>query len=59
MLYDNSICLKFYMADTVFFFLFRYAILCGYVSEFEGLQNKINCGHLFKVSLGVQNVSFY
>lgn len=26
-----------------------YAVLCGYVSEFEGLQNKINCGHLFKV----------
>ncbi|XP_029387345.1 regulator of microtubule dynamics protein 2 isoform X2 [Mus pahari] len=25
-----------------------YAVLCGYVSEFEGLQNKINCGHLFK-----------
>lgn len=59
MSYDNNICLKFYMANTVFFFLFRYAILCGYVSEFEGLQNKINCGHLFKVFLGVQNVSFY
>ncbi|XP_038174713.1 regulator of microtubule dynamics protein 2 isoform X3 [Arvicola amphibius] len=28
-----------------------YAILCGYVSEFEGLQNKINCGHLFKEHL--------
>ncbi|XP_077815839.1 regulator of microtubule dynamics protein 2 isoform X6 [Macaca mulatta] len=27
-----------------------YAVLCGYVSEFEGLQNKINYGHLFKVS---------
>ncbi|XP_037008996.2 regulator of microtubule dynamics protein 2-like [Artibeus jamaicensis] len=28
-----------------------YAILCGYVSEFEGLQNKINCGHRFKEHL--------
>ncbi|XP_007082471.1 regulator of microtubule dynamics protein 2 isoform X3 [Panthera tigris] len=27
-----------------------YAVLCGYVSEFEGLQNKINYGHRFKVS---------
>ncbi|XP_045683798.1 regulator of microtubule dynamics protein 2 isoform X2 [Phyllostomus hastatus] len=27
-----------------------YAVLCGYVSEFEGLQNKINYGHQFKVS---------
>ncbi|XP_012643908.2 regulator of microtubule dynamics protein 2 isoform X1 [Microcebus murinus] len=25
-----------------------YAILCGYVSEFEGLQNKVNYGHIFK-----------
>lgn len=33
------------------FILFRYAVLCGYVSEFEGLQNKINYGHLFKVFL--------
>nr|XP_034370483.1 regulator of microtubule dynamics protein 2 isoform X2 [Arvicanthis niloticus] len=30
-----------------------YAILCGYVSEFEGLQNKINCGHLFKKHLDI------
>uniref|UniRef100_A0A9L0SAR5 Regulator of microtubule dynamics protein 2 n=1 Tax=Equus caballus TaxID=9796 RepID=A0A9L0SAR5_HORSE len=28
-----------------------YAILCGYVSEFEGLQNKINYGHRFKEHL--------
>ncbi|KAM7325046.1 hypothetical protein ACRRTK_015299 [Alexandromys fortis] len=28
-----------------------YAILCGYVAEFEGLQNKINCGYLFKEHL--------
>ncbi|XP_041487083.1 regulator of microtubule dynamics protein 2 isoform X2 [Microtus oregoni] len=28
-----------------------YAVLCGYVSEFEGLQNKINCGNLFKEHL--------
>uniref|UniRef100_A0A8D1P1Y9 Regulator of microtubule dynamics protein 2 n=1 Tax=Sus scrofa TaxID=9823 RepID=A0A8D1P1Y9_PIG len=27
-----------------------YAVLCGYVSEFEGLQNKINYGYRFKVS---------
>ncbi|OWK10011.1 hypothetical protein Celaphus_00005693 [Cervus elaphus hippelaphus] len=26
----------------------RYAVLCGYVSEFEGLQNKINYGYRFK-----------
>uniref|UniRef100_A0AC11EMR4 Uncharacterized protein n=1 Tax=Ovis aries TaxID=9940 RepID=A0AC11EMR4_SHEEP len=30
---------------------FRYAVLCGYVSEFEGLQNKINCGYRFKEHL--------
>ncbi|XP_028620928.1 regulator of microtubule dynamics protein 2 isoform X2 [Grammomys surdaster] len=30
-----------------------YAVLCGYVSEFEGLQNKINCGHLFKKHLDI------
>ncbi|XP_021005079.1 regulator of microtubule dynamics protein 2 isoform X1 [Mus caroli] len=30
-----------------------YAVLCGYVSEFEGLQNKINCGHLFKKHLEI------
>uniref|UniRef100_A0A8I6APZ8 Regulator of microtubule dynamics protein 2 n=1 Tax=Rattus norvegicus TaxID=10116 RepID=A0A8I6APZ8_RAT len=30
-----------------------YALLCGYVSEFEGLQNKINCGHLFKKHLDI------
>ncbi|XP_012509252.1 PREDICTED: regulator of microtubule dynamics protein 2 [Propithecus coquereli] len=29
----------------------RYAVLCGYVSEFEGLQNKVNYGHLFKEHL--------
>ncbi|KAF6105956.1 regulator of microtubule dynamics 2 [Phyllostomus discolor] len=28
-----------------------YAVLCGYVSEFEGLQNKINYGHQFKEHL--------
>ncbi|XP_022260352.1 regulator of microtubule dynamics protein 2 isoform X2 [Canis lupus familiaris] len=28
-----------------------YAVLCGYVSEFEGLQNKINYGHRFKEHL--------
>lgn len=28
-----------------------YAILCGHVSEYEGLQNKINYGHLFKEHL--------
>uniref|UniRef100_A0A2K6FG97 Regulator of microtubule dynamics protein 2 n=1 Tax=Propithecus coquereli TaxID=379532 RepID=A0A2K6FG97_PROCO len=28
-----------------------YAVLCGYVSEFEGLQNKVNYGHLFKEHL--------
>ncbi|KAI4577124.1 hypothetical protein MJG53_004929 [Ovis ammon polii x Ovis aries] len=28
-----------------------YAVLCGYVSEFEGLQNKINCGYRFKEHL--------
>ncbi|XP_045142989.1 regulator of microtubule dynamics protein 2 isoform X1 [Echinops telfairi] len=27
------------------------AILCGYVSEFEGLQNKVNYGHRFKEHL--------
>ncbi|ELK14774.1 Regulator of microtubule dynamics protein 2 [Pteropus alecto] len=27
-----------------------YAVLCGYVAEFEGLQNKINYGYRFKVS---------
>ncbi|XP_031211132.1 regulator of microtubule dynamics protein 2 isoform X2 [Mastomys coucha] len=30
-----------------------YAVLCGYVSEFEGLQNKINCGYLFKKHLDI------
>ncbi|XP_058524044.1 regulator of microtubule dynamics protein 2 isoform X2 [Ochotona princeps] len=30
-----------------------YAVLCGYVSEFEGLQNKINCGHYFKEHLDI------
>uniref|UniRef100_A0A8C6MS84 Regulator of microtubule dynamics protein 2 n=1 Tax=Mus spicilegus TaxID=10103 RepID=A0A8C6MS84_MUSSI len=30
-----------------------YAVLCGYVSEYEGLQNKINCGHLFKKHLEI------
>ncbi|XP_021573916.1 regulator of microtubule dynamics protein 2 isoform X2 [Carlito syrichta] len=30
-----------------------YAVLCGYVSEFEGLQNKVNCGHLFKEHLDI------
>ncbi|XP_035128668.2 regulator of microtubule dynamics protein 2 isoform X4 [Callithrix jacchus] len=30
-----------------------YAVLCGYVSEFEGLQNKINYGHLFKEHLDI------
>uniref|UniRef100_A0A8C6R2R3 Regulator of microtubule dynamics protein 2 n=1 Tax=Nannospalax galili TaxID=1026970 RepID=A0A8C6R2R3_NANGA len=30
-----------------------YAVLCGHVSEFEGLQNKINCGHLFKEHLDI------
>ncbi|XP_012873346.1 PREDICTED: regulator of microtubule dynamics protein 2 [Dipodomys ordii] len=29
----------------------RYAVLCGCVSEFEGLQNKINYGHHFKEHL--------
>ncbi|XP_036787524.1 regulator of microtubule dynamics protein 2 isoform X2 [Manis pentadactyla] len=28
-----------------------YAVLCGYMSEFEGLQNKINYGHRFKEHL--------
>ncbi|XP_076990134.1 regulator of microtubule dynamics protein 2 isoform X3 [Tamandua tetradactyla] len=28
-----------------------YAVLCGHVSEFEGLQNKINYGHCFKEHL--------
>lgn len=28
-----------------------YAVLCGYVSEFEGLQNKINYGYRFKEHL--------
>ncbi|XP_060220073.1 regulator of microtubule dynamics protein 2 isoform X3 [Meriones unguiculatus] len=28
-----------------------YAVLCGYVSEFEGLQNKVSCGQLFKEHL--------
>ncbi|XP_075391737.1 regulator of microtubule dynamics protein 2 [Tenrec ecaudatus] len=28
-----------------------FAILCGYVSEFEGLQNKVNYGHRFKEHL--------
>ncbi|XP_006839517.1 PREDICTED: uncharacterized protein LOC102811064 [Chrysochloris asiatica] len=28
-----------------------FAVLCGYVSEFEGLQNKINYGHRFKEHL--------
>lgn len=28
-----------------------YAVLCGHVSEFEGLQNKINYGHCFKQHL--------
>lgn len=28
-----------------------YAVLCGYVSEFEGLQNKINYGYCFKEHL--------
>nr|KAF6430198.1 regulator of microtubule dynamics 2 [Molossus molossus] len=28
-----------------------YAVLCGYVSEFEGLQNKVNYGHRFKEHL--------
>ncbi|XP_054977691.1 regulator of microtubule dynamics protein 2 isoform X3 [Sorex araneus] len=28
-----------------------YAVLCGHVSEFEGLQNKINYGHCFKKHL--------
>ncbi|KAF6321661.1 regulator of microtubule dynamics 2 [Rhinolophus ferrumequinum] len=28
-----------------------YAVLCGHVSEFEGLQNKINYGHRFKEHL--------
>ncbi|XP_047378614.1 regulator of microtubule dynamics protein 2 isoform X2 [Sciurus carolinensis] len=27
-----------------------YAVLCGQVSEFEGLQNKVNYGHHFKIS---------
>ncbi|XP_069350408.1 regulator of microtubule dynamics protein 2 isoform X2 [Eulemur rufifrons] len=30
-----------------------YAVLCGYVSEFEGLQNKVNYGHLFKEHLDI------
>ncbi|KAM4867760.1 regulator of microtubule dynamics protein 2-like [Thomomys bottae] len=30
-----------------------YAVLCGCVSEFEGLQNKINYGHHFKEHLDV------
>ncbi|XP_051021645.1 regulator of microtubule dynamics protein 2 isoform X2 [Acomys russatus] len=30
-----------------------YAVLCGHVSEFEGLQNKISCGHLFKEHLDI------
>nr|XP_051695515.1 regulator of microtubule dynamics protein 2 isoform X1 [Oryctolagus cuniculus]XP_051695516.1 regulator of microtubule dynamics protein 2 isoform X1 [Oryctolagus cuniculus] len=30
-----------------------YAVLCGYVSEFEGLQNKINYGHCFKEHLDI------
>lgn len=28
-----------------------YAVLCGYVSEFEGLQNKVNYGYCFKQHL--------
>ncbi|EPQ06809.1 Regulator of microtubule dynamics protein 2 [Myotis brandtii] len=28
-----------------------YAVLCGYVSEFEGLQNKVNYGYCFKEHL--------
>ncbi|XP_040849027.1 regulator of microtubule dynamics protein 2 isoform X1 [Ochotona curzoniae] len=30
-----------------------YAVLCGYVSEYEGLQNKINCGYYFKEHLDI------
>ncbi|XP_006151408.1 regulator of microtubule dynamics protein 2 isoform X1 [Tupaia chinensis] len=30
-----------------------YAILCGYVSELEGLQSKINCGYHFKEHLDI------
>ncbi|XP_008583349.1 PREDICTED: regulator of microtubule dynamics protein 2 [Galeopterus variegatus] len=30
-----------------------YAVLCGYVSEFEGLQNKISYGHCFKEHLDI------
>ncbi|XP_063085730.1 regulator of microtubule dynamics protein 2 isoform X4 [Cavia porcellus] len=30
-----------------------YAVLCGYVSQFEGLQNKINYGHRFKEHLDI------
>ncbi|XP_053444127.1 regulator of microtubule dynamics protein 2 isoform X2 [Nycticebus coucang] len=30
-----------------------YAVLCGYVSEFEGLQNKINYGQLFQEHLEI------
>nr|XP_044993324.1 regulator of microtubule dynamics protein 2 isoform X4 [Jaculus jaculus] len=30
-----------------------YAVLCGQVSEFEGLQNKINYGHCFKDHLDI------
>lgn len=35
-----------------------YAVLCGYVSEFEGLQNKINYGHRFKEHLD-KAIHFY
>lgn len=46
---------KVHMISTVLI-LFRYAVLCGYVSEFEGLQNKINYGYRFKVFLDIKNV---
>lgn len=33
-------------------FLFRFALLCGYMSQFESIQNKIRNGYLFKVYFG-------